>query len=74
MNFKGIFWLILFLSLIISLGFVSAADVNDTTTDIVIQSSEIGLTDSNEEYNLEIAQKMETLIIHLTHLNLHVII
>ncbi len=55
MNFKGIFWLILLVSLIISLGFVSAADVNDTTIDIVTQSSEIDLTDINEEDNLEIS-------------------
>ena len=57
MNLKGIIWLILLLSLIISIGFVSAADVNDTTTDMVTQSSEIDLTDSNEENNLEITQE-----------------
>ena len=54
MNLKGIIWLVLLLSLIISIGFVSAADVNDTTTDIVTQSSEIDLNDINEENTLEI--------------------
>lgn len=54
MNLKGIIWLVLLVSLIISIGFVSAADVNGTTTDIVTQSSEIDLTDSNEENTLEI--------------------
>lgn len=57
MDFKEIFWLILLLSLIISIGFVSASDVNDTTTDIVAQPSEIDLTDINEEDNLEISQE-----------------
>ena len=57
MNLKGIIWLVLLVSLIISIGFVSAADVNDTTADIVTQSSEIDLTDSNEEDNLEISQE-----------------
>ena len=57
MNLKGIIWLILLVSLIISIGSVSAADVNDTTTDIVTQSSEIDLTDSNEEDTLEISQE-----------------
>ena len=57
MNFKGLIWLILLLSLIISIGFVSAVDVNDITTDRVTQSSEIDLTDSNEEDNLEISQE-----------------
>ena len=56
MNLKGIIWLVLLVSLIISIGFVSAADMNDATTDIVTQSSEIDLTDSNEEDNLEISQ------------------
>lgn len=55
MSFKGIFWLILLLS-IIFIGFVSASDVNDTTVDIVTQSSEIELTNINEENNLEISQ------------------
>ena len=57
MKFKGIFWLVLLVSLIISIGFVSAADVNDTTTDVVTQSSEIDLTDNNEDENLEISQE-----------------
>ena len=57
MNLKGIIWLVLLLSLIISIGFVSAADMNDTTTDIVTQSSEIDLTDSNEENTLGITQE-----------------
>lgn len=55
MSFKGIFWLILLLSLIF-IGFVSASDVNNTTVDIVTQSSEIELTNINEENNLEISQ------------------
>lgn len=59
MNFKGIFWLILLVSLIISIGFVSASDMNDTNTDIVTQSSEIDLTDINEEGNLEIEQEKQ---------------
>ena len=57
MNLKGIIWLVLLLSLIISIGFVSAADMNDTTTEIVTQSSEIDLTDINEENTLEITQE-----------------
>ena len=57
MNLKGIIWLVLLVSLIISIGFVSAADVNDTSTDMVTQSSEIDLTDINEEDNLEISQE-----------------
>ena len=55
MSFKGIFLLIL-LSSIIFIGFVSASDVNDTTENIVTQSSEIELTNINEENNLEISQ------------------
>lgn len=54
MNFKGVFWLILLLSLIISIGLVSASDVNDTTAYIVTQSSEMDLTNINEYDNLEI--------------------
>lgn len=53
MNLKRIIWLILLASLILSIGFVSATDVNDTIDDIVTQSSRIGL---NEEKNLEIIQ------------------
>ncbi|WP_458406456.1 hypothetical protein [Methanobrevibacter sp.] len=57
MNFKKIFWLILLLSIVISIGFVSASDVNDTTTyNIVAQHSENDLTDINEENNLETPQ------------------
>lgn len=56
MNLKGIFWLILVLSIIISMGIVSASDMNNTTTDIVTQPSEIDLTDINEEDNLETPQ------------------
>lgn len=54
MNFKGIFWLILLVSLIISIGFVSASDMNGTNTDIMTPSSEIDLIGINEEENLEI--------------------
>lgn len=55
MNLKGIIWLIFLMLLIISIGFVSATDLNDTTTDIVTLSSEMDLTDINEEEdNLEI--------------------
>ena len=43
------------MSLIFSIGFVSATDLNDTTTDIVTQSSEMDLTDINTEDNLEIS-------------------
>lgn len=57
MNFKEIFWLIFLFSIIISIGFVSASDVNDTTTDMVAQSREIDLTDINEEDNLVISQE-----------------
>ena len=57
MNLKAIVWFVLLVSLIISMGFVSAADMNDTTTDIITQSSELDLTDSNEEDNLEISQE-----------------
>ena len=39
-----------------AIGSVSAADVNDTTVDIVTQSSEMDLTDINEEGALEISQ------------------
>ena len=56
MSFKGIFWSILLLSLIISIGMVSASDANNATTDIVTESGEIDLTDINEEDNLEISQ------------------
>ena len=56
MNFRGIFWLVLLLSLIVSIGFVSATDVNDTTTDSMMESSEINLTDIGEN-NLEISQE-----------------
>ena len=56
MNFKGMFWLILLMLLIISIGFVSATDLNNTTTDIVTQSSEMDLTGINEENNLEISK------------------
>jgi len=55
MNLKGIIWFILLMSLIFSIGFVSAVDVNDTTTDIVTQSSEMDLTDINEKDDLEIS-------------------
>ena len=55
MNLKGIIWFILLMSLIFSIGFVSATDLNDTTTDIVTQSSEMDLTDINEEDDLEIS-------------------
>ena len=47
------------MSLIISIGFVSASDMNDTNTDIVTQSSEIDLTDINEDGNLEIEQEKQ---------------
>ena len=57
MNLKGIIWLVLLVSLIISIGFVSATDVNDTIVDTVTLSSEIDLTDSNEEEDLEISQE-----------------
>lgn len=56
MNFKGIFWLVLLLSVIISMGIVSATDMNDTTIDNVTQTNEIDLTDINQEDNLEISQ------------------
>ena len=56
MNFKGIFWLILSLSIIISIGIGSATDANDTATDIVTQTNEIDLTEINQEDNLEISQ------------------
>ena len=56
MNFKGIFMLVLLLSLIVSIGLVSATDVNDTTTDSRMQSSEIDLTDIEKD-NLEISQE-----------------
>ena len=56
MNFKNIFWLILLLSILISIGFVSATDVNDTTTDIMAQPNENDLIDINEENNLETPQ------------------
>ena len=55
MNLKGVIWLILLASLIVSIGIVSATDVNDADIDIVTQSSEIDLTDINEENNLEIS-------------------
>ena len=57
MNFKGIVWSILLVSLIVSIGIVSASDVNDTTTGVVTQSSEIDLTDINEGDNLQISQE-----------------
>ena len=57
MNFKNIFWLILLLSIVISIGFVSASDVNDTTTDnIVAQPNQNDVIDINEENNLETPQ------------------
>ena len=56
MNFKGIFWLILLLSIIISIGIVSATDMNDTTIDTVTQTNEIDSVDINQEDNLEISQ------------------
>lgn len=56
MNLKGIIWLILIVSLIISIGSVSATNINDTSTDIVMESNEIDLTAINEENNLEISQ------------------
>lgn len=56
MNFKNIFWLILLLSIVISIGFVSASDVNDTTTDIMTQPNENDVIDINEENNLETPQ------------------
>ena len=56
MNLKGIIWLILIVSLIISIGSVSATNINDTATDIVMESNEIDLTAINEENNLEISQ------------------
>ena len=57
MNLKEIIWLVLLVSFIISIGSVSATDVNDTAWDMVTQSSEIDLTDINEEDNLEISQE-----------------
>ena len=59
MNFKNIFWLVLLLSIIISIGIVTASDVNDTTTDIVAQNSEIDLIDSKGEDNLKISQETQ---------------
>ena len=56
MNLNGIFWLVLSLSLIVSVGFVSATDVNDTIMDSMMQSSEIDLADIGED-NLEISQE-----------------
>ena len=56
MNFKGTFLLILSVSIIISIGIVSATDINDTTTDTLIQTNEIDSTDINQEDNLEISQ------------------
>ncbi|MDO5861142.1 hypothetical protein, partial [Methanobrevibacter sp.] len=56
MNLKEIIWLVLLVSLIFFIGSVSAADLNDTTAEIVTQSSEIDLIDINEEDNLEISQ------------------
>ncbi len=47
MNFKGLIWLILLLSFIISIGFVSGSEVNDTNKEIIIQSSGIDLNDIN---------------------------
>ena len=57
MDFKIIIWLIIVLSLITSIGFVSAFDMNDTTMDFITHSDEIDLNDSDKEDNLEIAQE-----------------
>lgn len=57
MDFKIIIWLIIVLSLITSIGFVSASDMNDTTMDFITQSDEIDLNDIDREDNLEIAQE-----------------
>lgn len=56
MNLKKIIWLILLVSLILSIGIVSATDTNDTIDDIVTQSNEINLNDIYEKDNLEITQ------------------
>lgn len=56
MKYKGIFFLVLLVTIIISIGIVSASDADNTTADIVAQSSEIDLTEINEESNLEISQ------------------
>ena len=48
MNFKRIFFLILLFSIIISIGIVSASDVNNTTSDSLTQSNEMDLTNINE--------------------------
>ncbi len=61
MNFKWIIWLILSLSLIVSIGIVSATDIDNSTISGAIQSGEIDLTKINEETNLEITQNTQFL-------------
>lgn len=61
MNFKGIFWLILIFSLIVSISFVSANDTDNTTKDIITSSTISDLTEINEENNLESLSENEVL-------------